>query len=221
MKLILHITLFLLVLWAAQTPGRAQEDSNVAVLKFGWSHYHAALSAEPEWNAPPDYRQRTDKEKALVQVQYGDIIKSQELKKIEREATRSSVKASQIFIYKVKLWNTNSKTIKNFYWEYQIIESANPQNASARQFFCSSQIKADQQRSFEVFSLTPPTTSVISTATLGDGSKNAFAEKAVINRIEFKDGSVWQRPDWSIPIPYAEELSKRKLEVGEPACRNF
>jgi len=221
MRVILHITLLLLVLWAAQIPGVAQEDSKVAVLKFGWSHYHAALTEELEWNAPPDYRQRTDKEKALAQVQYGDIIKSQELKKAEREAARSSVKASQIFIYKVKLQNTNSKTIKNFYWEYQIIESANPQNGSARQFFCASQIKADQQRSFEVFSLTPPTTSVISAATLGGGSKNAFEEKAVINRIEFKDGSVWQRPDWSIPTPYAEELSKRKLEVGEPPCRNF
>ncbi|HBB86469.1 MAG TPA: hypothetical protein DC047_02505 [Blastocatellia bacterium] len=221
MKVILNITLLLLVVLAAEIPGAAQGDSNLSVLKFGWSHFHAALIEEPEWNAPPDYRQRTDREKAIAQIQYGDIIKSQELKKAERDAARSAVKTSRIFIYKVKLQNTNSKTIKNFYWEYQVIESANPQNLSARQFFCASQIKADQQRSFEVFSLTPPTTSVINTATLGNESKNAFAEKAVINRIEFKDGSVWQRPDWSFPSPLAEALSTRKLELGEPPCRNF
>lgn len=221
MKVILKITLLLLVLLAAEIPAAAQDDSNLSVLKFGWSHFHAALADEPEWNAPPDYRQRTDREKALAQIQYGDIIKSQELKKAERDAARSTVKSGQIFVYKVKLQNTSSKTVKNFYWEYQVVESANPQNLSARQFFCASQIKADQQRSFEVYSLTPPTTAVISATTLGGDGKNAFAEKAVINRIEFKDGSVWQRPDWSIPTPYAEELSKRKLEVGEPPCRNF
>ena len=221
MKLFLNITLLLLVVVAAEIPAAAQGDSNLSVLKFGWSHFHAALTEEPEWSAPPDYRQRTDREKAMAQMQYGDLIKSQELKQTERDAARSAVKTNQIFIYKVKLQNTNSKTIKNFYWEYQFIESANPQNFSARQFFCASQIKADQQRSFEVFSLSPPTTAVISAATLGNESKNAFAEKAVINRIEFKDGSVWQRADWSIPTPFAEELAKRKLEVGEPACRNF
>lgn len=221
MKVILNITLLLLVVLAAAIPGAAQGDSNLSVLKFGWSHFHAALTEEPEWSAPPDYRQRTDREKALAQVQYGDIIKSQALKTAERDAARSAVKASQIFVYKVKLQNTSSKAIKNFYWEYQVIETANPQNLSARQFFCASQIKADQQRSFEVFSLTPPTTGVISATTLGSESKNVFAEKAVINRIEFKDGSVWQRPDWAFPSPFAEALSTRKLELAEPPCRNF
>jgi hypothetical protein len=221
MKLISKFTLLLLVILAAQIPGAAQEESKVAVLKFGWSHYHEALTAEPEWNAPPDYRQRTDREKALAQIQYGDMIKSQELKKLERDATRSTVKASQIFIYKVKLQNSGLKAVKNFYWEYQIMESANPQNLSARQFFCASELKANGQRSFEVYSLTPPTTAVISAATLGDETKNKFAEKAVINRIEFKDGSVWQRPDWSFPSPLAEALATRRLEVGEPPCRNF
>ncbi len=221
MKILLTIQLLLLVVLASQSPCAAQGESTLAVLKFGWSHYHQALTEEPEWNAPPDYRQRTDQEKAMAQRQYGDIIKSQALKKAERDAARSAVKAGQVFIYKVKLQNTSPKLIKNFYWEYQVIESANPQNSTARQFFCATQIKADQRRSFEVFSLTPPTTAVISAQTLGDESKNAFAEKAVINRIEYKDGSVWQRPDWSFPIPFAEALSTRKLEVGEPPCRNF
>lgn len=221
MMVLLKITLLLLVVLAAEVPGAAQGDSNLAVLKVGWSHYHEALTAEIEWSAPPDYRQRTDREKALAQVQYGDLIKSQELKKIERDASRSTVKASQIFIYKVKLQNTSTKVVKNFYWEYQITELANPQNLSARQFFCYSDIKANQQRSFEVFSLSPPTTAVVNAATLGVEKKNAFAERVVINRIEFKDGSVWQRPDWSFPSPLSEALATRKPEIGEPSCRSF
>ncbi len=221
MKLLINITILLLVVVATEIPAVAQGDSQLSVLKFGWSHFHAALTEEPEWNAPPDYRQRTDREKALAQVQYGDLIKSQALKNAERDAIRSAVKTNQIFIYRVKLQNTGSKVIKNFYWEYEVRESANPQNLSARQFFCDSQIKAEQQRSFEVFSRAPPITGVISAATLGNENKSSFAEKAVINRIEFKDGSVWQRADWSFPSPLAETLSTRKREVGEPPCLNF
>jgi hypothetical protein len=221
MKRLLTITLLLLIVLSSQSLCAAQGEANLSVLKVSWSHYHRALTEEPEWNAPPDYRQRTDREKAMAQVQYGDIMKSQALKKAEREAVRSAIKTGQIFVYKVKLQNTGQKAIKNFYWEYQVIESANPQNLSARQFFCAAQIKTEQQRSFEVFSLTPPTTAVISAATLGNEQKASFEQKAVINRIEYKDGSVWQRPDWTFFSPFAESLSTRKLEVGEPPCRNF
>ena len=221
MKIVLAIQLLLLVVLSSQNPCAAQVDSNLSVLKFSWSQYNQALAAEPEWNAPPDYRQRTDQEKARAQIQYGDLMKSQALKKAERDAARSAVKADQIYVYKVKLQNISAKTIKNLYWEYQVIESANPQNLSARQFFCATQIRAEQQRSFEVFSFIPPTTAVISAQTLGKEDKKAFEEKAVINRIEYKDGSVWQRPDWTFPNPFAAGLSTRKLEVGEPPCRNF
>jgi len=221
MKIFLTIPLLLLIVLSSQSLCAAQGEANLSVLKFSWSHYHQALTEEPEWNAPPDYRQRTDREKAMAQVQYGDIMKSQALKKAERDAVRSAIKTGQIFVYKVKLQNTGQKAIKNFYWEYQVIESAYPQNFSARQFFCAAQIKVDQERSFEVFSLTPPTTAVISAATLGKERKASFEERAVVNRIEYKDGSIWQRPDWTFFNPFAESLSTRKLEVGEPRCRNF
>src|SRR5437762_7462466 len=103
MKIFLTIQLLLLVVLVSQSRCVAQSESTLAVLKFGWSHYHQALTEEPEWNAPPDYRQRSDQEKAMVQRQYGDIIKSQALQKAERDAARSAVKANEIFVYKVKL----------------------------------------------------------------------------------------------------------------------
>jgi hypothetical protein len=221
MKIFLSIPLLLLIVLSSQSLCAGQGEPNLAVLKVGWSHYNLALAEEPEWNAPPDYRQRTDREKAMAHIQYGDIMKSQALKKTERDAARSAFKVGQIFVYKVKLQNTGQKAIKNFYWEYQVIESANPQNLSARQFFCAAQIKVHQERSFEVFSLTPPTTAVISATTLGNESKAAFEQKAVINRIEYKDGSIWQRSEWTFFSPFAESLSTRKLELGEPPCRNF
>lgn len=199
----------------------AQDDSHLAVVKYSWSKYHEALLTEPEWNAPPDYRQRTDREKAVAQIQYGDIMKSQALKKAERDAKRSAASKNEIFAYKVKLKNIGLKAIKNLYWEYQVIEVANPDNVSVRQFFCATGIKVNQQRTLEVYSLIPPTTPVISASTLGNENDQAFTERAVVNRIEYKDGSTWQRPGWSFGSPLAEALSTRKLELGEPPCRNY
>jgi hypothetical protein len=220
MKLLLPISLLLLIL-AAPDLCAAQSSPDLSVVKFSWSRYHPAVNAEPTWDAPPDYRQRSDAEKARAQIQYGDIMKSQALQKAERDAMRSAIESGKIFTYKVKVQNVSTKTIKNLYWEYQIIESASPENLSRRQFFCASQIKANEQKGLEVFSLIPPTTNVVSTKTLGDDSKKPFDENVVINRIEYKDGSIWQRADWSFPNPIAASLPTRKREVGEPVCRQF
>jgi hypothetical protein len=221
MKKLLTGFSLLLVVVSAPSLCLAQGDSDLSVLKFSWTHYHRALNAEPTWDAPPNYRQRTDAEKARAQIQYGDTIKSQALKKAERDAMRSAIESGQIFTYKVKVQNTSAKTIKNLYWEYQILESASPENLSRRQFFCGTQMKANEQKNLEVFSLIPPTTNVISAKTLGGDSKKPFDENVVINRIEYKDGSIWQRADWSFPNPTAATLATRKREVGEPPCRSF
>ncbi len=210
MKTLLTGFLLLLVILSAESLCLAQGSSDLSVLKFSWSHYHLALSAEPNWDAPPDYRQRSDKEKAQAQIQYGDIIRSQALKKAERDATRTAIESGQIFTYKVKVQNLSAKTIKNLYWEYQIIESARPENLARRQFFCATQIKANEQKGLEVFSLISPTTNVISAKTLGGDSKKPFEENVVINRIEYKDGSIWQRADWTFPNPTAAYLATRK-----------
>ena len=221
MKLLLAINSLLLVLIAAPDLCVAQGGSDLSVLKFSWSRYHPAVNAEPSWDAPPDYRQRSDREKAQAQIQYGDIIKSQALQKAERDARRTAIESGQIFTYKVKVRNASEKAIKNFYWEYQIIESASPENLSRRQFFCATQIKTNEQKGLEVFSLIPPTTNVISAKTLAGDSKKPFDENVVINRIEYKDGSIWQRANWSFPNPTAASLTTGKREVGEPVCRGF
>lgn len=221
MKILPAISLLLLIVFSAQMPCVAQGDPDLSVLKFSWSHYRQALSAEPRWDAPPDYRQTSDRDKAQAQIQYGDMMKSQALKKVERDATRTAIKSGQIFTYKVKVQNMSAKTIKNLFWEYQIIESASPENLSRRQFFCAAQIKANQQKGLEVLSLIPATTNVISAKTLGGDSKKPFEENVVINHIEYKDGSIWQRADWSFPNPTAAYLATKKREIGEPVCRGF
>jgi|ERR671939_1026660 hypothetical protein len=223
MKTLLIVSLLLLVLLTTQSPCVAQGGSDLSVISFSWSRYISALNDEPKWDdalLPSRQQQINDREKAMVKDNYGDLLRSKDLKKVERDAARSAVKEGSIFTYKVKVQNTGTKTIKNLYWEYQIIDSANPENLSRRQFFCATKIRANDRKDLEVLSLAAPVTNVINAKTVSS-SKKPFEEKAVINRIEYTDRSVWQRDGWTFPTPGAAALSTLKRAASAPACTDF
>ena len=193
----------------------------MSVISFGWSRYVTALDAEPEWRNPVPTRQQQidDRERQTVERGYGDLMRSRDLRKFEREAQRS-VKDGDLFTYRVRVQNTDTKTVKNIYWEYVILESQNRQNQASRQFFCAATIKANGRAGLHAISTSMPRTKAISAKALAD-PKNAFEEKVVINRIEYADGSLWQRDGWDFPSPAAAEMSKRKRLGGGPACTTF
>jgi hypothetical protein len=181
------------------------------------------LNEEPRWNEgeiPTRQQQINDREKAMVEKNYGDLLRSQALRKVERDAVRNAIKDDNIFMYEVKVQNTGTKTIKNLFWEHQIIETANPENLSSRQFFCGLKIGANDRRVLRVLSFAAPITNIINVKTL-NGSKKPFEERAIINRIEFTDNSVWQRDGWDFPSPLAAELPALKRDPRESVCRGL
>ena len=200
----------------------AQDEPQLSVISFGWSRYVVALNAEPEWQSgrPTRTQQIDDRERQTIERGYGDLLRSRELRKIERNAARSSVKEGDLFLYRVKVENTSAKTVKNVYWEYQIIDSANPNSAGRRQFFCDQKIKTKRFARFSVLSTAPPLARTISVKAAG-ARKAVFEEKAVINRIEYTDNSAWQRSGWDFPNPAAAALSTYKRVRGEPPCATF
>ena len=224
MKPLLIFSFLLLVLIMAQSPCLAQSGSDLSVLGFSWSRYIPALNAEPKWGGgelPTRQQQIYDREKLMVEKNYGDLIRSKELRKVEGDAARSAIKPSDIFTYKLKVHNTGTKIVKSLYWEYQVIEAASPENLARREFFCATRIKANDRKDLEVFSGAPPMTKVISTKTLSSNSTKPFEEKAIINRIEYMDGSSWQRSDWSFPNEEAATLATAKRDNREPVCRGL
>ena len=222
MKALLVASSLLLVVLVTSPECFAQTESQLSVISFGWSRYVTALDAEPEWRTavPTRQQQIDDRERQTVERGYGDLMRSRDLRKVEREALRSSVRKGDLFNYRVRVHNTDTKTVKNIYWEYVILESQNPQNQSSRQFFCAAKIKANGRASLHAISASMPRTKAVSAKALAD-PKNAFAEKVVINRIEYADGSLWQRDGWNFPNPAAGELSKRARLGDGPRCTTF
>ncbi|HEX8889622.1 MAG TPA: hypothetical protein VF779_10615 [Pyrinomonadaceae bacterium] len=101
------------------------------------------------------------------------------------------------YTYKAKIQNASKKVIEIIFWEYQFKESANPETVTRRQFLCAVNIKPDKEKELQAFSVAAPS-GVISTSSLANKSgEKLFEEKIIINRVEYADGTIWQRRDWN------------------------
>jgi hypothetical protein len=137
--------------------------------------------------------------------------RSAALEKSVQESRAPKAKALDGIAYRVKVRNASAKVIEVLFWEYQFIETAHPQTIMRRQFLCGVNIKPDKEKELQSFSLSGPG-DVISAESLADKSGKLFQEKVVINRVEYADGSIWQRKDWN----FAEVRSGIARATGTP-----
>jgi hypothetical protein len=118
---------------------------------------------------------------------------------IEKSVQESRVrqpKSVDAYSYKVKIQNPTNQAVDILFWEYQFIDRGNPKNVTRRQFLCVANIKSGKEKEIQALSLNGPS-EVVNVETLANNGSNPFDEKVVINRIEYGDGSIWQRKDWN------------------------
>jgi hypothetical protein len=127
-----------------------------------------------------------------------------ELRTAEVNAARSNQPDVRIYFYRLEVKNTSTKVVKNFAWEYQ---PADAQDVSNRQFFCVIKAKPKESKELELFSPLPPSRVIDASNTRDKSEKNAKG-KAVINKIEYVDGSMWQRPGWNTATFAADAMDK-------------
>jgi hypothetical protein len=123
------------------------------------------------------------------------------------------------FTYTMKVQNGSGKTIQILFWEYQFREVANPANLTRRQFLCSAKVNPDKAKELQVFSLLGPS-NVVDIKSLAKGSANQFEEGVLINRVEFADGTFWQRKGWD--VNELKLIPKARSETRNlPVCRSL
>ena len=81
------------------------------------------------------------------------------------------------------------------FWEYRFEDPANADQLSRRQFLCGVDIKPGKGKELEGFSRFGPS-DVVDVKTLDAGTP--FKESVLINRIEYTDGTIWQRKAWNL-----------------------
>lgn len=142
------------------------------------------------------------------------------LEKITQEARTPSSKPVDGYAYRAKIQNTSSKVIEIVFWEYQFSDPKNTANMTRRQFLCGVNIKAAKDKELQAFSVSAPS-DVVSIETLANKTGNVLQEKVVINRVEYADGTKWQRKDWNfseIGLSYRRAVS---TPWGTEMCRGL
>ena len=209
MKSLLFLPLALMLAPAGQppVPQSQPETGPVAVVGFKWTKSRPTIdkaASAPVAPAPSMIpankvfeRQRRGNDPAGVRDPNADTLdgRSAALEKTVQES-RSPKTVVDGFAYRAKFQNPSQKTIEVLFWEYQFIDSANPDIVSRRQFLCGVNLRSGKEKELRAFSASGPS-DVISVGSLANKSGSPFQERVVINRVEYADGSMWQRKDWN------------------------
>ena len=224
MKILILLLVILAVVFPSQKPANFVKDSSVVVISAKWSKSRLSTEqaqANSTYMAPAsavtlanrNYEKRKVNAPAGERPPNADTLDElgAQLDRIVQESRTPKSKAVDGYAYRVKLKNAGAKAIEILFWEYQFSEPSNPSTMVRRQFLCGVNIKPSKEQEVLSFSLSGPS-DVISVGTLTDKAGKPFQENVVVNRVEYADGSIWQRPDWS----FAEVKLSFARAIGTP-----
>lgn len=207
MKVLLPFLMLFSLVAFGQTPAPANNSSPMSVANFKWTRSHQKVDAKQGEVAVPE-RQVIPQNKnfarnARINEPRGardpnqDTLdgRSAAMEKSVQESRAPQTEARDGYSYRIKVKNGATLVAEVVFWEYQFYDSANPELVARRQFLCGVNIRPDKEKELEGFSLSGPS-DVVSVAALAD--KSRFKESVLINRVEYSDGSIWQRKDWSL-----------------------
>lgn len=227
MKVSLLITLLLASLASAQNSQILSGESSVVVLGSKWLSVHRTFKKEvPNMAPPPEMTAGNKNAGRIARVNNPQIPdpnettidgRSAAIEKIVQEARTADPKPLDGFTYLAKIRNGGKQAIEIVFWEYQFIDTAS-KDVTRHQFLCGVKIKPDKEKEVEAFSMMRPS-SVVDAGTLVNNK--ALQEKVLINRVEYADGTIWQRRDWSFAA--IRENYKRAIETpwGNEMCRSL
>ena len=206
MKILLLFLIPLSLMTIDQTVATVQDGSQMSVVNFKWSRARQNVDVHPTEPTIPARavipqnktfaRNARINDPAGVRDPNGDTIdgRSAAIEKSVQESRQPKSEPRDGFAYHVKVKNNTPKIVEIVFWEYRFSEPANPDLVARRQFLCGVNIRPDKDKELEGFSLSGPS-DVVSVGTLAN--KTQFKEDVLINRVEYSDGTIWQRKDWS------------------------
>jgi len=205
--LLLFLVLFILPALVQTQTLATDEAAPMTVSSYKWSRSRQSAEA-PQTEIPVPVRQvipqnKTFARNARINEPRGARDPNQDTLDGRSEAMEKNVQAARApksepregFSYRVKVKNSAKKIVEIIFWEYQFNEAENPKTLARRQFLCGVNIRPDKDKELEGFSLAGPS-DVVSVDALAD--KTRFQENVLINRIEYSDGSIWQRKGWHL-----------------------
>jgi hypothetical protein len=229
MKTIFFLTTLLMLTPQSQTPVISHEGTPVVVVSQKWFRDRQSPSQIPEVTTPaaamiPQNKNFEKNRRANTSPGERDPNldtidgRSAALEKAVQQSR--GPKPVDGYAYRTKIHNASAKVIEVIFWEYQFKPLGTSATISRRQFLCGVLIKPEKDKELQAFSLSAPS-EVVSVDALAKKSGDAGEETVLINRIEYADGSIWQRKDWNfgeVRLGYARAVA---TPWGTEMCRGL
>ena len=192
--------LFVAQIVSAQTTAA---NSDIELVKFSWSKERLNWERSPFGGPNENFHQmqfRARAEKRVTDAKRAG--NSAEISKLEKDAKADAAIAAAnqqskppryYFFYKASIRNTSAKAITEIDWDYVFIDEHSGTELDRREFTSVQNIGPGKQKEL-TFTLTTPPTRRISVYSLDKKERSGIAEKVVIMRVKYADGSVWQLP---------------------------
>ena len=199
---ILKLSLMLVLLAgvaAAQTPSSQADAPGVKVIKNRW---RKALRSNLKLEQDPlrVAQAVADRERALKDALYENKVRAEAKLEPIRLPASAGVPGPEFrgprtgeYVYEVKISNTGTKKIREIDWEYVFVDSDTGSEAGRHQFTSRVDLSPGKSKTIYGTSLYTPA-SIVHVTKSGTDSMDRFSERIIIRRIEYKDGSVWERP---------------------------
>ena len=97
------------------------------------------------------------------------------------------------YVYKMKVKNNGPKTIKSVDWEYQFLDPNSNEVMGYRRITSNTKLSPGKTKVLERRFTRQPTL-LVNADRLDKKYKDQFTERLIIHRIQYTDGSVWERP---------------------------
>jgi hypothetical protein len=190
--------LFLTALVPAQDAAKPGLPPDIEVLSKSWRReaVHAKLGDDP-MRANDQQRDTMIEQKKATEYNATKGSRERPIRPETADSSQPSVEmpkdASLSYLYQAKIKNTGSKTIKLVEWAYVIIDSESKETIN--RFQSVNKVKINSGKSADLIISTPTPPSNLVDAGKSKKGQAQFIEEIDISRIEYSDGSVWQRPE--------------------------
>jgi hypothetical protein len=187
----------------SQQSADSHNPPGVQVVKFSWTKERVGWERDP-FSGPlenfDEMRVRTRNEKRIQDAKRGGS--SVEANKAERDALTDQALISTLhkaprarygFVYRTVLQNNNPKAIATVDWDYVFFDLATGTELSRRQFASEEKIAPGKEKELKFFIPNPPTKTV-SVQALNKNERNGLGERIELMRVEYADGTIWERP---------------------------
>ena len=180
----------------AQVKTEISDLPDVSVLEKSWSKKIRYSNPEKQYPNP-----RTPNEELMKQAR-GENRVSENGKAPITEAGTANQSSQPIFltmqryttyVYTIKAKNNGLKTIKALYWEYQFLDPDTQRVLGTHPMANSKKLSPGKTGVFKAETAQPPV-AFVSANQFDKKFGLKFTERLVIYRVDYTDGSVWQRP---------------------------